>query len=154
MNKGGAQENEKGKNHDRRTKAVHLLAAQKESQLYRYRRPLSNFQKHFPVAIGCDTEIENPKISPKINRDYNGFCKMCGVVWEAGKSKTRPDVFCTDECRQMWRRFNLDKMSYKSLKRIRCLACSKEFTCFPSQIKTFCSHSCYIHLRYHREDNH
>lgn len=90
---------------------------------------------------------------PQPNRGYRGFCKRCGKLLDQ-KPDSKPKVFCTDECRILWWKVHPHKLNRKSLQTVKCPYCGDEFTHYPSQKKTFCSHECYIQNRYHREDGH
>lgn len=84
------------------------------------------------------------------NRGYRGFCKQCGAQIEQ-KPKSRPKVFCSNKCRQTWWNEHNDLIKRKKQVACVCEYCGKEFMCYPSQKRKFCSHDCYIQKYFYSE---
>ena len=96
-----------------------------------------------------DGEMEKPFD----NRGYKGFCKQCGKQLEQ-KPKSRPKVFCCNKCRQTWWNEHDGLINRKKQVACVCEYCGKEFMCYPSQKRKFCSHDCYIQKYFHSEAKH
>jgi len=73
-------------------------------------------------------------------------CRQCGekIEQDTHRKKRR---FCSDACRLHWWHAHRD-YGRNAMKRI-CPACQKEFT--TDRRQTYCSHTCYIRMRFGRE---
>ncbi len=81
------------------------------------------------------------------NRGFRGFCKACGKELTQ-RTKSRPLVYCSDKCRNLWWNAHKDAMTKRPENYRKCAVCGTEFYAFPSQKKRYCSHECYIAARY------
>jgi IS30 family transposase len=136
--------------------AAHLTGEQKQ-QIYILRSQGVNFAnisaklgvprntvKTFCWRNGLsDAEMKRPQLSP----GYRKFCKQCGATLEQ-KSGSRPKKFCGDKCRSTWWKTHSHQLNRRKLMTVQCPVCNIEFGCYPSQLKRFCSHPCYIAHRY------
>jgi len=85
---------------------------------------------------------------PQANKGYMGFCKNCGKSLEQ-KNRSRPKKFCCDKCRSQWWTANSGQLNRKTLLTLVCANCGMDFSCYASQKRRYCGHSCYIAHRYH-----
>ena len=74
------------------------------------------------------------------------FCKHCGKPIKI-IPKRKPRKFCSDACRLAWWHTHRDHS--RNAKRRVCPTCQKEFT--TDRRQTYCSHTCYIRMRFGRE---
>ena len=72
-------------------------------------------------------------------------CRQCGKPLEKNSSG-RKRIYCSDACRRLWVK------NHPFLYKHECIFCGKEFE---SQTKNqkFCSHDCYIHNRFWRQED-
>ncbi len=84
------------------------------------------------------------------NKGFRGFCKNCGKELEQ-KSKSRPKVYCSDQCRRKWWNEHHDKLRKAPENFRKCIVCGVPFHAYPSQKRKYCSHQCYITARYGNE---
>lgn len=75
------------------------------------------------------------------------YCKKCGktIVQTPGRKKK---IFCSDRCRMAWWNSHLDQVNRKAMTEHTCLACGKVFVVYGSRERKYCSHSCYIQMRF------
>lgn len=79
-----------------------------------------------------------------------GFCKNCGKKISYDKpSKTK--LFCSDLCRHNWWGRHLDEINKKAFYDVECLYCHKKFKSYGNNKRKYCSHSCYIKMRFKNE---
>lgn len=74
------------------------------------------------------------------------LCKNCGKGIE--NTSNHKKVFCCDKCRNEWwnkRRKSIEKASGK---KTVCACCGKEFASYSHKGQKYCSHECYIRVRY------
>lgn len=75
-------------------------------------------------------------------------CIECGMPIPKKNKK-----FCSSICRKSW--WNKHKKElYKNHYSFTCKCCNKVFFRSRNDHPKYCSHSCYINDRYHKEDNH
>lgn len=79
------------------------------------------------------------------------FCRLCGKP-VVPNHRGRPKVFCSSECRiSYWKKNDyLIKRSKQSFRTYTCANCSRQFKVYGTSGRKFCSHECYINLRYYR----
>ena len=79
------------------------------------------------------------------------FCRRCGKPVIPNKLG-RPRVFCSSECRIAYWKENvfLIKRSQKTFRTYKCANCGRQFKVYGTARRKFCSHECYINLRYYR----
>ncbi len=79
------------------------------------------------------------------------FCRRCGkpvIPNDLG----RPRIFCSSECRITYWKENtfLIKRSQESFRAYKCANCGRQFKVYGTARRKYCSHECYINLRYYR----
>ena len=74
------------------------------------------------------------------------FCKQCGkeVPQTVGRKEKK---FCSDKCRMTWWAGNAPNAS-KSMTEQVCEGCGKAFYAYPNDGRKYCSHECYINMRF------
>lgn len=75
------------------------------------------------------------------------YCKKCGksIVRTPGRKKK---IFCSDRCRMAWWNSHLDLVNRKAMTEHTCPTCGKVFTVYGSRERKYCSHPCYIQMRF------
>lgn len=87
------------------------------------------------------------KALPNQRKKANGSSlrRQCGKPLEK-KSTGRKWIYCSDECRKLWAK------NHPPLYKHECMFCGKEFESQTKEQK-FCSHDCYIHNRFWRQED-
>lgn len=75
----------------------------------------------------------------------DSVCRQCGEPIESNRTGPRR-LYCSDKCRREWGKNHIP------LKKRECIFCGKEFETLRKDQK-FCSHDCYIHDRFWREED-
>ena len=89
--------------------------------------------------LGKDTTVPAEPVPDHI-------CRQCGEPLEQTAHR-KPRRFCSDACRLTW--WHAHRDHGRTAKRRVCPACQKEFT--TDRRQTYCSHTCYIRMRFGRE---
>ena len=103
------------------------------------------------VKSFCQRNAKPSKSAPPVvvmPKDQKpAYCKKCGksIVQMPGR-KTK--IFCSDRCRMAWWNSHLDQVNRKAMIEHTCLSCGKVFTVYGSRERKYCSHSCYIQMRF------
>ena len=75
------------------------------------------------------------------------YCKKCGkAIQQQPGRKTK--LFCSDRCRMAWWNSHLDQVNRKAMSEHTCQMCGKVFLVYGSRERKYCSHSCYIQMRF------
>lgn len=77
----------------------------------------------------------------------SGRCRECGaklIQTERRKKK----VFCSQFCREKWWHAHPDKINQKAVYSFQCAGCGKAFTAYGNNHRKYCSHKCYINVRF------
>ena len=90
-------------------------------------------------GLGKDTTVFAKPIPDHI-------CRQCGKPLEQSVHR-KIRRFCSDACRLAWWHTHRDHS--RNAKRRVCPTCQKEFT--TDRRQTYCSHTCYIRMRFGRE---
>ncbi len=79
----------------------------------------------------------------------NSVCPCCGKLLVHPKTG-RKRRFCCDACRRKWWSKNRDKIqeSPEAIYGFTCKCCGKEFTAYGNSHRQYCSHECYISVRF------
>lgn len=79
----------------------------------------------------------------------DNYCINCGnrLGHTAGKRKRK---FCSDDCRLTWWNNHPDQVKRKAYYSFTCHYCKAQFSAYGNANRTYCSHECYIHDRFHR----
>ncbi len=74
-------------------------------------------------------------------------CKYCGkeVMQNSGRKEK---LFCSDKCRNLWWRNNIDKVEKKAIYQYKCEYCHKSFTAYGNPYRKYCSKLCYMTARF------
>jgi len=77
------------------------------------------------------------------------LCSCCSKPIKQ-KERGRSRLFCSDECRRKWWNNNPQARNQKETATYNytCPYCGKEFSCYGNKKRKYCSHACYIKLRY------
>ena len=70
------------------------------------------------------------------------LCKNCGKVITE-KSKTRPRVFCSEECKRAWWNAHRKERKNDNIVEYACTTCGKHFFDYAHSNRKFCSLACY-----------
>lgn len=81
------------------------------------------------------------------NSDIKSICVQCGepMVHIPKKKQKR---FCSDDCRRRWWNAHPDQVKRGTIHSIVCPGCGKEFSVYGNPNRKYCSHSCYVRVRY------
>ena len=81
-----------------------------------------------------------------------GFCKNCGKpILEA--SKTRPRLFCCNECKSVWwNKRNFDHKKSQLIITLTCPICGKEYVDYGSAKRKYCSRICFQNRKKSNKD--
>jgi len=84
----------------------------------------------------------------------SGLCLQCKKPIRQ-KKRGRTKKFCCDGCRYTWWNENQDKHSKKdaAIYHYTCQRCNKQFSSYGNKLRKYCSHDCYIKLRFGGEDD-
>ena len=84
--------------------------------------------------------------------DTDGVCRGCGLplIQTPG---TRKRVFCSKECRVSWWSRHPEASGGNAKYSFICPGCKKPFTAFGNQKRKYCSHQCYINVRFKKGAN-
>ena len=82
----------------------------------------------------------------KPSQDETQQCVACGLELVPTMSKSKPQRFCSTQCRISWWEENRDKRVRRGAVHV-CEHCRKEYTSYNKQSK-YCSHPCYIAQRF------
>lgn len=74
-------------------------------------------------------------------------CKNCEKIIKLER-KRKPKKFCSDECRVSWWNKHQDLVNKKAFYDITCSSCGKQFKAYGNKKQKYCSHVCYINIRY------
>lgn len=77
------------------------------------------------------------------------YCKQCEKSIEQNKKGQRKK-FCSEECRRKWWKANEDKLSKKAYYTLICSMCKRAFESYGNKNRRFCSHNCYINMRFNK----
>ena len=74
-------------------------------------------------------------------------CEQCGAHIDQipGRKLKR---FCSTACRMKWWRSHKDQMNHRIAETRICAGCGKEIESYRSDVRKYCSRSCYIHHRF------
>ena len=80
-------------------------------------------------------------------------CLCCGreIIQPANGRRRK---FCSDKCRRTWWAAHPEKINRKSTAyyEATCVYCGKTFTTYGNNKRRYCSHNCYIHDRFWRDE--
>lgn len=80
------------------------------------------------------------------------YCKQCGAVLlqvQGGGVKK----FCTDACRLQWWHKHPEQIRQQAIYSFTCLGCGTAFTAYGNRHRKYCSHACYIRVRFYGDDH-
>lgn len=100
----------------------------------------SYFRRHKPVG----KKEDNTKSASA------EFCQQCGKAIKKG-GRGKPKRFCKESCRRAWWKAHKDSIGSDS-PQIKCAYCGKSFVSYESRKRKYCSHECYIHARFGKEN--
>lgn len=94
------------------------------------------------TALNTEERIEN-----------NEICANCCTPIQQ-PAKGRHKKFCSDECRRDWWRKHPEEIKQKETAQyhLKCKYCGREFVSYGNKNRKYCSHYCYIHDRFYREE--
>ena len=69
-------------------------------------------------------------------------CKNCGEVF-ASTGKTKPRVFCSDQCKIDWWNNHRGERKSANILLHTCPVCGKKFTAYAGANRKYCSQACY-----------
>jgi hypothetical protein len=92
---------------------------------------------------------EATKLNLKEQMGDGKACVYCGKEIKQ-PSTGRPKRFCSDKCRRQWWKANphLIRRKDTALYHGICERCGKKFVSYGNQSRKYCSHNCYIKVRF------
>lgn len=71
------------------------------------------------------------------------FCPVCGTPVDP-VTNGRPRIFCSDECRSIWKNQHRNYRNWKTARTAVCPICGKTFIAVneKNHLRKYCSHSC------------
>ena len=102
-----------------------------------------------PVAIAAKLDMPISTVTSHIRRhpvpEGTVVCKQCGSLIKVEKGK-KTRKFCSNECKVAW--WNRHRYERKdNLITRKCTYCGKEFSCYESENRKYCSSECYHNAR-------
>jgi len=89
----------------------------------------------------------NDLAGKRCDSDEGSACPQCGSpVVQTGKHKKRR--FCTEECCKSWWAKHHTDIKNGAVHRYVCAACRKAFTAYGNAPRKYCSHRCYVSVRF------
>ncbi len=86
------------------------------------------------------------------NSDAESVCPQCGkTIVQSGKYKRRR--FCTDGCRKAWWAKHHADIKNGAVHSYVCEACGEPFKAYGNSLRKYCSHSCYVSVRFKSGDS-
>ena len=95
---------------------------------------VASFCKRNDVEFDCPSEVS--------------YCKECGLPFNIDK-KHPNKRFCSLSCKNRWWNKNRNTNNFNAF---TCPVCGASFYAPINAKRKYCSHSCYIKSRYHKED--
>ena len=94
---------------------------------------------------------EKPETDQKNGKE--GQCRYCGKKLEQSPTG-RKKKFCNEDCRRKWWKLHPEKINRKqdAFYKGTCAYCRREFFSYGNKGRRYCSHACYIHDRFWREE--
>lgn len=95
------------------------------------------------VALNVDEKVNN-----------NELCAYC-MKSISQKDRGRTRRFCSEACRRKWWKEHQHKRkkSEDAIYQYICPNCGKEFSAYGNKKRKYCSHNCYIKVRFWREED-
>lgn len=93
-------------------------------------------------------EIEkNVPAESDMQKNEQHICRNCGkkVTQNPGRKEKK---FCSDRCRNHWWNEHPDMVRRKANYEYICPCCKKKFTAYGNSGRKYCSHDCYIRVRF------
>lgn len=85
-----------------------------------------------------------------------GNGKICANCYETIKQPTkgRRKKFCSEKCRREWWKQHSEEINKKETAQyhLKCAYCDKDFISYGNKNRKYCSHYCYIHDRFWKEE--
>ncbi|WP_425057993.1 hypothetical protein SCACP_25870 [Sporomusa carbonis] len=81
------------------------------------------------------------------------LCRCCSqTIRQPGMGRKR--IFCSDQCRRQWWAAHPEDSRKKetAIYKKTCVYCGRQFTVYASKNRKYCSHECYVHDRFWREE--
>ena len=77
----------------------------------------------------------------------SSYCKNCGktIVQQDGR---KAKLYCSDHCRMAWWNSHLDQVNRRAMAERTCPTCGKSFLVYGKKAQKYCSHACYIQMRF------
>lgn len=94
---------------------------------------------------------EKPETDQKNGKEEQ--CRYCGKKLEQSHTG-RKKKFCNEDCRRKWWKLHPEKINRKqdAFYKGTCAYCRREFFSYGNKGRRYCSHACYIHDRFWREE--
>ncbi|CAK7036345.1 MAG: hypothetical protein BACD_00126 [Bacteroides rodentium] len=128
--------------------AVALNLSRSTVQSFWRRNNASMENKNVPNAKSNESkgENENQTTADKIEHDER-LCRNCGKML-VQKLGVRKKFFCSRECRIKWWRGHPEESNGNSGREVVCPCCGSTFTTYWNKTQKYCSHDCYIRMRF------
>lgn len=89
----------------------------------------------------------NDLAGKRSDSNAESICPQCGKpVVQSVKHKKRR--FCTEECRKTWWAKHHADIRNGAIHSYICQACGKAFSAYGNTPRKYCSHSCYVSVRF------
>ena len=80
----------------------------------------------------------------------NDSCRNCGQLLGNGQG-IKQKRFCSNKCRMSWWKQHPENINRKAVYSFNCVNCGAEFTAYGNGSRKYCSHGCYVAVRFGKE---
>ena len=98
---------------------------------------------------GLDGDSKLISLNLEGKNNQNLICICCNkAIVQKGRGRVRR--FCCEDCRRKWWNDNKENKNKKDTATYKCTCtnCGKEFSSYGNKLRKYCSHDCYIKLRF------
>lgn len=109
--------------------------------------------RNYCKSHGLDGYANALSVNMREQMQQGKVCLCCGK--EIKQPKTgRKRKFCSDKCRRGWWSEHPEVTNKKetAFYKKTCIYCNKPFTVYGNKNRKYCSHDCYVHDRFWREE--
>lgn len=109
--------------------------------------------RNYCKSHGLDGYANELTVNMKEQMQQGKVCLCCGK--EIKQPKTgRKRKFCTDTCRREWWSAHPEVINKRdtAFYKKTCTYCGNPYTVYGNQNRKYCSHECYVHDRFWREE--
>lgn len=80
-------------------------------------------------------------------------CRHCGMALSSLPGR-KGRKFCSEACRRAWWKAHPELVNRKAFYLMTCAHCGKEFKSYGNRTRKYCSHACYIAVRFGEGGSH